>query len=119
MFFNCENCKKDVEPCLDTTTLVDKKVVNETKVICPICKNEIKCTMFTKKMLNDLKQFFTTKPAGAFEFKCMKCKEFQPAILSKDEKQAVCKVCGTVFNNFNPFMIRAMKIVSKKEIQSE
>lgn len=108
MFTNCNNCKKDVEPMIDSTTLVDKQVVNTTLAVCANCKQTLNLSFFMKKTLASMQRFY--KPPvtrSAFSFKCNSCEKVLPPILSEDKSFALCGSCGSRLN-ISSIMIRAM-----------
>jgi ribosomal protein S27E len=64
-----------------------------------------------------MKRFFTAKPTRAFQYKCDSCKDYTDAVLSKDQKEAHCNVCGNKFN-VTTFTIAALKLAKSKNIDS-
>lgn len=113
----CTTCKQDTEPQIDTETLVDKSLSKNTKAICPVCKTSLNLTSFALKSLFSMKRFFTAKPTRAFQYKCTTCKDFTDAVLSKDEKQAICATCQSPFQ-VTSFTITALKLTKSKNIDS-
>lgn len=113
----CPTCKQDTEPQIDTETLENKALSKNSKAICPTCKTSLNLTSFALKSLFSMKRFFTAKPTRAFQYKCIKCKDFTDAVLSRDEKQALCAVCHTTFN-VTAFTITALKLTKTKNIDS-
>lgn len=113
----CPTCKQDTEPQIDTDTLVNKSLHKDTKAICPTCKSPLALTSFALKSLFSMKRLFTAKPTRAFQYKCSGCKDFTDAVLSKDEKQALCAICGSVFN-LTTFTITALKLSKGKQTES-
>ena len=86
MFLNCPHCKKDMEPAVLTDTLEDKQATNKTKAICVECMKELSLSIYTLKMLVNLKQFYSKPKSGAaFSFFCKTCNKNLQAILSPDK----------------------------------
>lgn len=108
MFVNCSNCKKDIEPTLDASTLINNQVVNTTQAVCSFCKQQLSLSIFMKKTLASMQKFYKPPTAkSAFSFKCTPCDKVLPAKLSKDQEAAICSECGKTLN-LSKTMIRAM-----------
>ena len=119
MFTNCNNCKKDVEPAIDESTMLDKQVVNSTQAVCPECKQSINLSFFMKKTLASMQRFYKAPTVrSAFSFKCSACEKVLPANPSEDKKYATCSGCGEKLN-ISPIMIRAIILSKGDSLESK
>lgn len=116
MFINCTHCKISVEPGIDVSTLKDEQITNETKARCLECGNEVIMSSFMLKTLaSSGKKYKAPIAKSAFSFDCTVCHKNLPAMLSKDQAQALCSVC-TKPMNLSTMMIQAMKVAKTGSI---
>jgi len=116
MFMNCTNCKVNVEPGIDASTLEDEQVTSSTKARCLECGGEIAMSSFMLKTLaSSGKKYKAATAKSAFSFECTTCHKHLPAMLSKDQSQALCSVCTKPLN-LSGMMIQAMKVAKTGSI---
>jgi len=115
MFKFCEKCKTDQEIGIDKSTLdANQQVTKDTIVVCLVCKGKIDMSLIMTRTLKSMCKFYE-KPriTQPFSFKCAKCDEIVPALLSPDKTKASCTKCGDDLK-ISKIMLTAMNISKSK-----
>lgn len=104
--------------CNQCNQTQDIKLSRENdKPICLGCGKEVtNLSIFTLNSMRDRKDY-TEKVKKGFSFKCNKCNEQRPGILSKDQKSVVCSECNEPMQ-VTEYMLNTLRMLQRTTIES-